>query len=74
MFYPPCGAVHGFNNLKQEDAKTLAVITPALLGTNYFKEMASILNAGGFSDVEKLKQVMAKHGLVPAMPKVQNKE
>ena len=28
----PRGAVHGFRNLKQNDAKALAVITPALLG------------------------------------------
>ena len=68
----PRGAVHGFNNLKQEDSKTLAVITPALLGPNYFKEIAEILNAGGPPDVEKLKLVMAKHGLIPAMPKMQN--
>ncbi len=70
----PRGAVHGFNNLKQEDCKTLAVITPALLGPNYFKEIAEILNAGGPPDVEKLKLVMAKHALVAAMPKVENKE
>jgi quercetin dioxygenase-like cupin family protein len=68
----PRGAVHGFNNLKQEDAKALAVITPALLGPIYFKEVAEIVNAGGPPDVEKLKQVMAKHGLIPAMPKMQN--
>ncbi len=32
----PRGAVHGFDNLKQEDAKALAVITPGLLGANLF--------------------------------------
>ena len=67
----PRGAVHGFDNHGQEDAKALAVITPALLGPNFFKEMGAILNAGGPPDVDKLKQVMAKHGLVPAIPKVQ---
>src|SRR5437870_5670553 len=34
----PCGAVHGFNNLKQTDAKALAIVTPALIGPDYFKE------------------------------------
>jgi quercetin dioxygenase-like cupin family protein len=68
----PRGAVHGFNNLQQEDAKALAVITPALLGPIYFKEVAEIVNAGGPPDVAKLKQVMAKHGLIPAMPKMHN--
>src|SRR3982750_1821456 len=66
--FVPRGAVHGFNNLKQSDAKALAVITPALLGPNFFKDAAAIVNAGGPPDVEKLKAVMAKHGLVPAMP------
>lgn len=65
----PRGAAHGFNNLQQEDAKALAVITPALLGPIYFKEVAQILNAGGPPDVEKLKLVMAKHGLVPVLSK-----
>lgn len=64
----PRGAVHGFNNLKQTDAKALAVVTPALLGPDYFKEIAAIVNAGGPPDVEKLKGVMLKHGLVPVMP------
>src|SRR4249920_452353 len=32
----PRGAVHGFNNLQQEDAKALAIITPALLGPIFF--------------------------------------
>jgi hypothetical protein len=68
----PHGVVHGFNNLKQEDAKALAVITPALLRPIYFKEVAEIVNAGGPPDVAKLKQVMAKHGLIPAIPKMQN--
>ena len=65
----PRGTAHGFNNLQQEDAKALAVVTPALLGPIYFKEVAQILNAGGPPDVEKLKLVMAKHGLVPVLSK-----
>ena len=67
----PRGAIHGFNNLGQQEARALAVITPALLGPNFFKEIGEILNAGGPLDVEKLKLVMAKHGLIPAMPKMQ---
>jgi quercetin dioxygenase-like cupin family protein len=64
----PRGAVHGFNNLKATDVKALAVITPALFGPDFFKDAAAVVNAGGPPDVEKLKAVMAKHGLVPAMP------
>ena len=66
--FVPRGAVHGFNNLKQTDVKALAIITPALLGPDFFKEAAPIVNAGGPPDVEKLTAVLLKHGLVPAMP------
>ena len=67
----PRGAVHGFDNLKQADAKGLAVITPGLLTPVFFKEVAEIVNAGGPPDHEKLGFVMAKHGLVPVMPEMQ---
>jgi quercetin dioxygenase-like cupin family protein len=66
----PRGAVHGFNNLKQTDAKALAVVTPALIGPYFFRESAAIVNAGGPPDIEKLKAVLAKHGLVAAMPQM----
>jgi quercetin dioxygenase-like cupin family protein len=65
----PRGAVHGFDNLKQNDAKALTVITPALLGPIFFKEVAEIVNAGGPPDLGKLGSVMAKHGLIPVIPK-----
>jgi quercetin dioxygenase-like cupin family protein len=68
----PRGAVHGFENLGSGHAKALAVINPALLGPIFFKEIAEIVNAGGPPDIEKLKRVMAKHGLIPAMPKFQH--
>jgi hypothetical protein len=64
------GAVHGFTNDKQADAKALAVVTPGLIGPEFFEETATIVNAGGPPNVEKLKAVMAKYGLVPAMPQV----
>jgi len=64
----PRGAVHGFNNLRQAKAKALAVVTPALIGPDYFREMAAIVNAGGPPDLEKIKAVMTRHGLVPALP------
>ena len=64
----PRGAVHGFNNLKPAKAKALAVVTPALIGPDFFREMAAIVNAGGPPDLEKIKAVMTRHGLVPALP------
>ena len=64
----PRGAVHGFNNLKQANAKALAIVTPALIGPEYFREMAAIINVGVPPDLDKIKAVMIKHGLAPAPP------
>ena len=61
------GAVHEFSNLKQTNVKALAVITPALLGPDFFREAAAIVNAGGPPDIKKLNAVLAKHGLVAVM-------
>jgi len=68
ILYIPRGAPHGFNNFKQTTAKALAVVTPALIGPDFFSEMAAIVNAGGPPDLEKIKAVMNKHGLVPVLP------
>ncbi len=63
----PKGIVHGFNNLSQQNARALAVATPGLIGAEYFQELAVIINAGGPPDIEKIKAVFKKHGLVPVM-------
>lgn len=64
----PRGATHGFRNLKHTTAKALAVVTPALIGPEFFREMTALVNASGPPNLEKLKAVMAKHGLVPVLP------
>lgn len=61
----PRGVAHGFNNLGQQTAKALAVATPGRIGPEYFKDIAEIVNAGGPPDIEKMKIVFKKHGLVP---------
>ena len=38
------------------------------IGPDYFQEMAAIVNAGGPPDLETIKEVMSRHGLVPALP------
>ena len=68
--FVPRGAVHGFDNLTKTDVKALAVVTPALLGPEFFKEAAAIVNAGGPPDVKKLGAVMSKHGLLAVLPGV----
>ena len=64
----PRGAVHRFDNLHPADAKALAVVTPALLGPDYFRDIAAILSAsaGGPPDFAAIGAVMKRHGLTPA--------
>lgn len=64
----PRGVVHGFNNFGHADVKALGVITPGILGPDFFRECGEILNAGGPPDMEKVKSVLLKHGLVPVLP------
>jgi quercetin dioxygenase-like cupin family protein len=64
----PRGAMHGFNNLKQTKAKALAVVTPALIGSEFFEEMAALVNACGPPDLVKMTAVLSRHGLVAALP------
>lgn len=65
----PRGAVHGLTNLGNTNAKCLAVVTPGVLGPDHFRKIAAIVNAGGPPNVDALRAVMLKHGLVPAMPR-----
>ena len=64
----PRGAVHQFDNTGEVDATALAVVTPGLLGPEYFREVAAILGAaaGGPPDFAALGAVMRRHGLTPA--------
>jgi quercetin dioxygenase-like cupin family protein len=60
--------IHGFDNMADVDARFLVIISPGLLGPNYFKEIAAVLGSGGPPDVEKIGEVMRRHGLTPAPP------
>jgi quercetin dioxygenase-like cupin family protein len=64
----PRGAVHQFDNTHDVDAKALAVVTPGILGPDYFREVAAVLDAaaGGPPDFAALGEVMRRHGLTCA--------
>jgi quercetin dioxygenase-like cupin family protein len=64
----PRGVVHRFDNPHDADAKVLAVVTPGILGPDYFREAAAVIDAaaGGPPDLAALGTVMRRHGLTPA--------
>jgi quercetin dioxygenase-like cupin family protein len=64
----PRGAVHHFDNTRDVDARALAIVTPGILGPEYFRDVAAILDAaaGGPPDFAALGAAMRRHGLTPA--------
>jgi quercetin dioxygenase-like cupin family protein len=64
----PRGAVHQFDNAHDVDASALAVVTPGILGPDYFRDVAAVLGtaAGGPPDLAAVGEVMRRHGLTPA--------
>jgi len=65
----PRGAVHRFDNLSGQDVKQLAVITPAIMGPAYFREVAEVIGAaGGPPDRAKMMEVFRRHGMTLAAP------
>ena len=66
----PRGAVHHFDNTGDGDATQLAIVTPGVLGPNYFREVGAILDAaaGGPPDLAAIGEVMRRHGLTPVPP------
>ena len=64
----PRGVVHRFDNEHEVDARMLAIVTPGVLGPDYFREMAAVVEAaaGGPPDPRALAEVMLRHGLKPA--------
>ena len=67
----PRGAIHRFDNNGSQDVRALCVITPAVLGPQYFRESAEAVNAaaGRPPDRAKMAEIMRRHGLTPAVPR-----
>jgi quercetin dioxygenase-like cupin family protein len=62
------GAVHRFDNRGDADATALAIVTPGILGPDYFREIAAVFDAAAGSppDLAAIAAVMRRHGLTPA--------
>jgi quercetin dioxygenase-like cupin family protein len=64
----PRGAVHQFANVGALDARALAIVTPGILGPDYFREVAEVLDSAqsGPPDLAAIAAAMRRHGLTPA--------
>jgi len=64
--FVPRGSVHTHENLHGEVARSLIIMSPGSIGRRYFEEIAGEVNVPGKPDVVKIKEIMLRHGLVPA--------
>ncbi|WP_407530108.1 cupin domain-containing protein [Methylobacterium oryzisoli] len=65
VLFIPRGAVHGFDNRSGATATCLNVLTPGVLGPEYFRELADLVAAGPPEEAV-VREIMLRHGLVPA--------
>ena len=63
----PRGTVHGFENCSGALASCLCVLTPGVLGPEYFREVSALVVAGKPNPIV-LQEIMLRHGLVPVVP------
>jgi quercetin dioxygenase-like cupin family protein len=61
------GIVHGFTNRGSVPATCLCILSPGVLGPQYFKDMAGLL-AAPTPDPARMKETMLRYGLIPAPP------
>ncbi|WP_298961062.1 cupin domain-containing protein [uncultured Methylobacterium sp.] len=59
------GAVRSFTNASGAPATCLCVLTPGVLGPEYFREIADLV-ATGTPHVTRVRETILRHGLVPA--------
>jgi quercetin dioxygenase-like cupin family protein len=66
----PRGAFHRFDNLGDEDVKQLCLISPPVMGPEYFRDAAEVISAavGGPPNREKMTEVFKRHGMTVAIP------
>ncbi|MGH7717208.1 MAG: cupin domain-containing protein [Vulcanimicrobiaceae bacterium] len=61
----PRGHVHAFRNDARQQARALIVLSPGDIGAAFFREIETIVNAGGKPDRAKIHETMLRHGLTP---------
>ena len=66
VIFIPRGSVHHHENLHEQTARALVVLTPGSIGRRYFEEIAMAVNVPGKPDLARVKEIMLHHGLVPA--------
>lgn len=64
----PQGATHRWENNGSVPARQLTVISPGVMGPEYFREVKQLLSAGGPQNPAAMADVMRRHGMIPVVP------
>jgi quercetin dioxygenase-like cupin family protein len=66
----PRGTAHRFDNFGSEDAKQLCLISPGIMGPEYFREAAEAIGAAaaGPPDRAKMIEIFRRHGMTLVVP------
>ena len=64
----PRGATHRWANNGNVPARQLTVISPAVMGPEYFREVKRLLSAGGPPNPAAMAETMRRHGMIPVPP------
>src|SRR6266487_4756358 len=64
----PRGVVHGFANETQAVTKMLCILTPGVLGPEFFREMGALMDGPIPPNPVKMRETMTRYGLIPAPP------
>jgi len=62
----PRGAVHSYSNRRGSTCRMMCLLTPGLVGPEYFLEMAEVLRSSGPPDIAAISNVMMRYGVIPA--------
>ncbi len=66
QLFIPRGVEHSYANLETSTARIMCILTPGLLGPEYFRELASIYNVGNSPDFAEIGAMMTRYGVIPA--------
>jgi quercetin dioxygenase-like cupin family protein len=65
QLFIPRGAVHAYANRHKSTARIMCILTPGLLGPEYFQDLATVINIEGPPNLAEIGSIMARYGVVP---------
>jgi len=62
----PRGTIHSYLNDQQATARVLCLLTPGLLGPEYFRELSRVFRTDDPPDLAEIGSIMARYDVIPA--------